>query len=57
MQMSNAFETFDISTYKARYKNMYSVSHKVEMSERFKGHRTEFKGQNSNLKHVEKLYA
>ena len=33
---------------------MYSVSHKVEISERFKSLRLEFKGQNSNLKHVEK---
>ena len=34
---------------------LYSVSHKVEISERFKSHRLEFKGQSSNLKHVEKL--
>ena len=33
----------------------YSVSHKVEISERFKGHKLEFKGQTSNLKHVEKI--
>ena len=33
----------------------YSVSHKVEISERFKSHRLEFKGQSSNLKHVEKI--
>ena len=32
----------------------YSASHKVEISERFKSHRYEFKGQSSNLKHVEK---
>ena len=32
----------------------YSVSHKVKISERFKSHRLEFKGQSSNLKHVEK---
>ena len=34
---------------------VYSVSHKVEMSERFKSHSLEFKGQSSNLKHVEKI--
>ena len=34
--------------------NRYSVSHKVEISERFKSHRTEFKSRSSNLKHVEK---
>ena len=28
---------------------------KVEISERFKGHRLEFKGQSSNLKHAEKI--
>ena len=32
----------------------YSASHKVEISEHFKSHRLEFKGQRSNLKHVEK---
>ena len=34
---------------------MYSAYHKVEISERFKSHRLEFKGQSSNLKHVEKI--
>ena len=34
---------------------MYSVSHKVEISERFKSHRLQFKGQSSNLKHAEKI--
>ena len=34
---------------------IYSVSHKVEISERFKSHKLEFKGQSSNLKHVEKI--
>ena len=29
--------------------------HKVEISERFKSHRLELKGQSSNLKHVEKI--
>ena len=33
----------------------YSVSHKVEISERFKSHWNDFKGQSSNLKHVEKI--
>ena len=33
----------------------YSQSHKVEISECFKSHRLEFKGQSSNLKHVEKI--
>ena len=35
-------------------KDNYSVSHKVEINERFKSHWTDFKGQSSNLKHVEK---
>ena len=34
---------------------IYSVSHKVEISERFKSHRIEFKGQSSTLKHAEKI--
>ena len=34
---------------------MYRVSHKVELSERFKSHGFEFKGQSSNLKHEDKI--
>ena len=34
---------------------IYSVSHKVEISERFKSHRLEFKRQSSNLKNLEKI--
>ena len=34
---------------------MYSVCHKVEISERFKSHRLKFKVQRSTLKHVEKI--
>ena len=33
----------------------YCVSHKVEISERFKNLRLEFKGESSNLKHEEKI--
>ena len=34
---------------------MYSVSHKVEISERFESHRLELKGQSTNSKHAEKI--
>ena len=34
---------------------IYSVSHKIEISERFKSHKLEFKGQASSLKFVEKI--
>ena len=33
----------------------YSMSHKVEISQRFKSHRLEFNSQRSNLKHIEKI--
>ena len=33
----------------------YNASHKVEISERFKNHKLEFKGQTSDLKHVKKI--
>ena len=31
------------------------MSHKVEISERFKSHWNDYKGQSSNLKHVKKI--
>ena len=44
--------------YKIHYTQAWiwiSASHKVEISECFKSHWLEFKGQSSNLKHVEKI--
>ena len=38
-----------------RITRVISVSHKVKISERFKSHSLQFKGQGSNLKHVEKI--
>ena len=50
--MPRAFRTFACV---ATLWDLASVSHKVEISERFKSHWTDFKGQSSNLKHVEKI--
>ena len=48
-------EFFERSLALQLYGTYCSVSHKVEISERFKSHRLEFKGQRSILKHVEKI--
>ena len=37
------------------YSANYSVSHKIKISERLKSEKLDFKGQSSNLKHVEKI--
>ena len=47
-------EFFERSVALQLYGTYYGVSHKVEINERFKSHWTDFKGQSSNLKHVEK---
>ena len=46
-----AFETFVYFNFMGHA----IVSHKVEVSERFKSHWTDFKSQSSDLKHVEKI--
>ena len=47
-----AFETFTYFNFMGHA--IYSGPHKIEISERFKNQWTDFKGQISNLKHVEK---
>ena len=51
--MPGVFRTF--ACVATSWDLLYSVSHKVEISERFKNHRLEFEGQSANLKHAEKI--